>query len=729
MAKRPKHGGGWPAVLYTIRTARATGGIRRMWHALRSRNACKTCALGMGGQLGGMVNEQGRFPEFCKKSVQAMGADLQPPISPEMISSLTFERLQQMDSRDLERLGRLSSPMIAGPLDLAYRPISWTEAMDRLNGVMQKATPDRSFFYLSGRSSNEASFLLQVVARLWGTNNINNCSYYCHQASGVGLASVTGSGTATVDVEDLEHCDLVFLIGANPSSNHPRLMRSLMDLKRRGGKVIVINPLHEVGLQRFKIPSDVRSMLRASRIADLYVQPHAGGDPMLLTGITKAIIERGAVDQPFVHHHAQGWDDLVDVIASINWDEIVEGSGVSREQIDQIADLYASSSSTIFCWAMGLTHHANGVQNIQHVANLAISRGMLGAPGRGLLPLRGHSNVQGIGSVGVVPKLKEAFFNALESDLGVNLPTSEGLDTLGCMEAAERGEIDLAWCLGGNLWGSNPDLKFASRSLASIDTVVYLSTTMNGGHVHGRGRETIVLPVLARDEEPQSTTQESMFNYVRLSDGGEHRIQGPRAESEIIADVAEALLGDQSPIELGSMRDHASIRGMIARVVPGYEAIGRMDQEEDRKRREFQIDGRTFHEPYFNTESRRAMVHPLKPMAPPSIESDQVRIMTLRSEGQFNTVVYENSDFYRGQDRRDVILMNQSDMDRMGIAADAAVMVTTEVGDMEVIARAYSVPAGNAAMYYPEANVLVPRNIDPKSRTPAYKSVVATITL
>ena len=700
-----------------------------MWHALRSRNACKTCALGMGGQLGGMVNEQGRFPEFCKKSVQAMGADLQPPISPEMISSLTFERLRQMDSRDLERLGRLSSPMIAGPLDLSYRPISWTEAMDRLNGVMQKVTPDRSFFYLSGRSSNEASFLLQVVARLWGTNNINNCSYYCHQASGVGLASVTGSGTATVDVEDLEHCDLVFLIGANPSSNHPRLMRSLMDLKRRGGKVIVINPLHEVGLQRFKIPSDVRSMLRASRIADLYVQPHAGGDPMLLTGITKAIIERGAVDQPFIHHHAQGWDDLVDVIASINWDEIVEGSGVSREQIDQIADLYASSSSTIFCWAMGLTHHANGVQNIQHVANLAISRGMLGAPGRGLLPLRGHSNVQGIGSVGVVPKLKDAFFNALESDLGVNLPTSEGLDTLGCMESAERGEIDLAWCLGGNLWGSNPDLKFASRSLASIDTVVYLSTTMNGGHVHGRGRETIVLPVLARDEEPQSTTQESMFNYVRLSDGGEDRIQGPRAESEIIADVADALLGNQSPIDLGSMRDHSAIRSMIARVVPGYEAIGRMDQEEDRKRREFQIDGRTFHEPYFNTESRRAVVHPLKPMAPPSIRSDQLRIMTLRSEGQFNTVVYENSDFYRGQDRRDVILMNESDMARMGIDSDAAVQVATEAGTMEVLARPYPVPSGNAAMYYPEANVLVPRNVDPMSRTPAYKSVVATITL
>ncbi len=696
-----------------------------MWGALRSRNACKTCALGMGGERGGMVNEKGHFPEVCKKSIQAMGADLQPAITREMIADLSFDRMSRMTPREMERLGRLTTPMIAGPMDLAYRPIEWSEAIDRIVNAMSSVSPDESFFYASGRSSNEAAFLLHVFARLWGTNNVNNCSYYCHQASGVGLASVTGSGTATVTLEDLEACDLVFLIGANPASNHPRLMSSLMRLKRRGGRVIVINPLREIGLDRFKVPSSVRSMLRATRISDLYVQPHIGGDAMLMTGITKAIIERGAVDESFVTHHAQGWDELVQVISNLSWEQITEASGIARAEIDRIADLYASSRSTIFCWAMGITHQRNGVQNVQQIANMAIARGMLGGPGKGLMPLRGHSNVQGIGSVGVVPELKTPYLAALQKTLGVTLPSRPGLDTLACMEAARAGNMRLAWCFGGNLWGSNPDHAFASEALSSIDTIVHFNTTMNLGHVHGRGRETIVLPVLARDEETQATTQESMFNYVRFSEGGQVRHQGPRAETSLIAEIADRVMGASSPVDWKQMRDHASIRSTIAQVVPGYGAI---DVDSTAKRdREFQIEGRTFHEPFFATEHRRAVVHPIIPDAPLEIASDQVRLMTMRSEGQFNTVVYEDHDFYRGQDRRDIILMNADDMARMGLVEDSRVDVRTEAGCMTVLARTFDVPSGNAAMYYPEANIIVPRSVDPKSRTPAFKGIVATI--
>ena len=727
MVRKPRHGGGWPAIAYTLRTARRTGGLRRMWRALRSRNACKTCALGMGGQRGGMVNEEGHFPEVCKKSVQAMGADLQPGIAPSVIESLTFDRMGKLSPREMEKLGRLTTPLMAGPMDLAYRPVSWKEAIDRIIDTMKKVPPDESFFYLSGRSSNEAAFLMHVFARLWGTNNVNNCSYYCHQASGVGLASVTGSGTATVTLEDLEKSDLVFLIGANPASNHPRLMSSLMRLKRRGGKVIVINSMRELGLERFKVPSSVRSMLRATRISDLYIQPHIGGDAMLLTGLTKAIIEQGAVDEAFVFHHVQGWEDLVEVINRMTWEQIVKESGVSREEIEAAAVLYARSKSSIFCWAMGVTHHANGVQNIQHIANLAISRGMLGAEGRGLMPLRGHSNVQGIGSMGVVPELKSSYLEAMQRRFDVKLPTRPGLDTLGCMEAAANGDMRLAWCLGGNLWGSNPDLAFAARAMSSIDTVVHLNTTLNPGHVHGRGRHTIVLPVLARDEEPQRSTQESMFNFVRVSDGGTPRHDGPKAESQVIAEIAEKVMGDSSPVDWADMSDHASIRNAIAEVVPGYASIAEVDRREKPADREFQIDGRTFHEPFFNTPTRRAVVHPLIPDPPAPIEDDQVRVMTIRSEGQFNTVVYEEHDFYRGQDRRDIILMNKQDLERMGIKPDERVAVSTKTGRMEVIAREYDVPPGNAAMYYPEANMVVPRRVDPASRTPSFKCVVATI--
>ncbi len=727
MIKKPRHGGGWPAVLYTLRTARATGGLWRMWRALRSRNACKTCALGMGGQRGGMVNEKGHFPEVCKKSVQAMGADLQPGIDSSLIESLSFDRMAKLTPREMERLGRLTTPLMAGPMDLAYRPVSWDEAIKHVVGAMKTAPPDESFFYLSGRSSNEAAFLMHVFARLWGTNNVNNCSYYCHQASGVGLASVTGSGTATVTLDDLDTSDLVFLIGANPASNHPRLMSSLMRLKRRGGKVIVINSMRELGLERFKVPSSVRSMLRATRISDLYMQPNIGGDAMLLTGLTKAVIEQDAVDEAFVFHHSEGWDDLVEVVNRTSWEQIVRESGVSREQIQKAAGLYAKSKASIFCWAMGVTHHANGVQNIQHIANLAISRGMLGAEGRGLMPLRGHSNVQGIGSMGVVPELKAPFLKAMQDRFNVKLPTRKGLDTLGCMEAAASGDIRLAWCLGGNLWGSNPDHAFAARAMSSIDTVVHLNTTLNPGHVHGRGRHTIVFPVLARDEEPQSSTQESMFNYVRVSDGGSPRHDGPRAESQVISEIAQQVMDESSPVDWKEMGDHAAIRRAIAAVVPGYASIADVDHQEKPEDKEFQIDGRTFHKPFFKTPTQRAVVHPLIPDSPAAIEDDQVRLMTIRSEGQFNTVVYEEHDFYRGQDRRDIIMMNEQDLRRMNIQTDDRIMVSTETGRMEVVARAFDLPPGNAAMYYPEANLLVPRRVDPASRTPSFKCVVVTI--
>ena len=727
MIRKPRHGGGWPAVAYTLRTARATGGLLRMWRALRSRNACKTCALGMGGQLGGMVNEKGHFPEVCKKSVQAMGADLQAGIDPHVIENLTFDRMGKLTPREMEKLGRLTTPLMAGPMDLAYRPVSWQEATDKIVESMKRTDPDESFFYLSGRSSNEAAFLMHIFARLWGTNNVNNCSYYCHQASGVGLASVTGSGTATVTLDDLEKSDLVFLIGANPASNHPRLMSSLMRLKRRGGKVIVINSMRELGLERFKIPSSVRSMLRATRIADLYLQPHIGGDAMLLTGLIKSILERKAVDESFVLHHAEGWAELVEVVRQISWDHIASSCGVSRSDIEHAADVYARSNASIFCWAMGVTHHANGVQNIQHIANLAIARGMLGSEGCGLMPLRGHSNVQGIGSMGVVPALKAPFLKAMQEKFNVQLPTRPGLDTLGCMESAERGDMKLAWCLGGNLWGSNPDLAFAARAMSSIDTVVHLNTTLNPGHVHGRGRHTIVLPVLARDEEPQLSTQESMFNYVRVSDGGVSRHDGPRPESHVISEIAQRVMTGSSPVDWREMSDHASIRRVIAEIVPGYGAISNVDRKMKASEKEFQIEGRTFHEPFFSTPSGRAVVHPLVPDPPVAIEDTQVRLMTVRSEGQFNTVVYEEHDFYRGQDRRDIILMNSQDMARMGIEPNERIVVSTDVGQMQVHAREYDIPPGNAAMYYPEANMLVPRRVDPSSRTPSFKCVIATI--
>ena len=722
--RRVKAAGGWPAILYVLKSARRTGGLWRMWKALRTRNACKTCALGMGGQRGGMVNERGRFPEVCKKSVQAMGADLQGALPKHFFDDVSIATMQRLTPRELEAAGRLTKPVACGPLDSHYREIEWDDALDRIAAQLQQTPPEQSFFYFSGRSSNEAGFLLQLLARMYGTNHVNNCSYYCHQASGVGLASVTGSGTATVVLDDLEHCDLVLLIGANPSSNHPRLMRTLVEVRRRGGKVVVINPLRELGLDRFKVPSDWRSMLKASTINDLYVQGHVGGDAWVLMGIIKALMERDAIDDAFVREHAAGWSDFERRVDSTAWDDIVEHGGVDRSVIAEIAGYCADASKMICCWAMGITHHACGVDNVRMIANLTIATGQLGRPGCGLLPLRGHSNVQGIGSMGVVPKLKDAFFKSLEHAVGIPMPVMEGLDTLACLESARQGGMRTAFCLGGNLYGSNPDAAFAAEAFSCIDQLVYMSTTLNTGHAHGRGRETIILPVLPRDEETQTTTQESMFNYVRFSDGGRPRHDGPRSEVEVIAELGRRCIGRKGVIDWATLSDHDAIRELIAEVVPGYAAIA----DPDGARSEFQIDGRTFHAPSFNTPSNRAVVHDVEPPPLAPLAEDELRIMTVRSEGQFNTVVYDEEDLYRGQDRRDVLLMHVDDMTRMGLAEDDPVQVTSPTGSLDVLARSIDIRAGNAVMYFPEANVLVPRQVDAMSRTPVFKGFIAKVT-
>lgn len=723
--RKVKSGGGLAALLYSFKKAKEVGGIWALFKALRTRNTCKTCALGMGGQKGGMVNEKGSFPEVCKKSIQAMTADMQPAITADFWSKHSLEELATWSPRRLEKSGRLIQPVLYEKGAMHYRTITWNEAFDRLVRALKEVTPDETFWYFSGRSSNEAGFLLQLLARLYGTNNVNNCSYYCHQASGVGLNSSLGTGTATIQLEDLENADLVFIIGGNPPSNHPRLMTSLMHLRRRGGKVITINPIRELGMENFRIPSDPWSFMFGTKITTRFVQPHIGGDLALLTGIAKVIVERGQADINFLSKYCNGTEEYLESLLQAKWADIERYSGVTRAEIEEVADEYVAARNVVFGWTMGITHHHNGVENVQAIINLALLRGMVGRPGAGLMPIRGHSNVQGIGSVGVTPKLKESIFKSLTQEFGVKLPTTPGMDTMACMEAAEQGQAKVGVFLGGNLFGSNPDAQYADRALSRLKMLVMINTTLNTGHVHGLGEETIILPVLARDEEPEATTQESMFNYVRLSDGGPRRLPGPRSEIHVIAELGRRLLGDTDVIQWNEMEKAETIRQWISKVVPGYESISKIGTTKE----EFHISGRVFHEPKFATPDGKAVLfqHTLKPL--PGMGVGEVRLMTARSEGQFNTVVYEEEDLYRGQERRDLILLHPEDFPRLGVEPDQLVTIRSEVGVMaNQIARAYDrIRPGNALMYYPEANVLVPRNLDPLSKTPAFKSVIVTL--
>ncbi len=710
--------GGFSNIFYSLKVASRVG-IKNSLAAIFSKNACKTCALGMGGQLGGMRNEVGDFPQICKKSFQAQLTDIQGEIKKKFFLEKDLLQLREISPKELERLGRLNYPLYKKSGDSFYSPIVWEDALKIVIEKFKDTNPARTFFYSSGRSSNEAAFLLQFFARMYGTNNINNCSYYCHQASGVGIGSTIGVGTATIQLQDLKKTDLIFVIGSNPSSNHPRYMTELMECKRRGGNVIVINPSREPGLVKFTIPSRLGSYLKGgSKIASLYIQPNIGGDIALFKGIAKIILTRGAENTEFISHFTNRFEDYKKDILDTSWEEISGSSGVSKETIEKIADMYLDAKNAVFSWAMGITHHTFGSENVESIVNLALLRGMVGKKNAGLLPLRGHSNVQGVSSVGLTPQLKARAFENIESYLGVKLPESAGMDTMECMNASEKGEIDLGVFLGGNLYASNPDSVFAEKALNNIPFKLFLNTTLNKGHLTGVDKEVMILPVQARDEEKESTTQESMFNYVRLSDGGITRLDNVRSEVDILADIASGVLGEDH-VSFSEFKNHRMIRKAIARAIPGFEKIESIDDSKE----EFQIDGRTFHEPKFALSDFKANFRVVQ-IPDLKLGINEFMLMTVRSEGQFNSIIYDEEDLFRGQNERWIVLMNPSDITKLGLKENDLVTMENNTGRMDKIkVRGFNIKEGNILAYFPEANILVPKTVDSRSKTPAYKSV------
>ncbi len=716
-------GGGAKKVLYTLNTVRKIG-FKKAGKALVANNTCKACGLGMGGQRGGMTNELGEFPSVCNKSIQAQSTDIQPPI-PSEIFAHTLDDLKALSAQELEHLGRLARPLYKAAMANKFTEVSWDWALDYAAKKFAACLPERSFFYASGRSSNEAGFLLQLFARAYGTNNINNCSYYCHQATGVGLGATIGSGTATVELADLALSDCIIVIGANPASNHPRFIHQLKNCRDRGGQVIVINPAKEPGLVKFAVPKSPSSMIAGGTdIASLYIQPHIGGDLALLMGVAKALFAMAAIDERYVAEYCEGFAYYQAQVEAQAWGDIEAQSGIARAEIEQLAKAYALSTHTIFAWGMGVTHHVHGVQNVEAIANLALLRGMIGRKGAGLLPLRGHSNVQGIGTVGVKPVLAAEVFERIEQCYGIQLPTSQGLDTFAALKAAEAGTIDCALLLGGNLYSASPNTQWAGQALNRIGFKLFLTTTLNAGHVEGAGDgDVLILPVCARDEEPEPTTQESMFNYVRLSDGGITRLAEARSEVAILAALAQALM-PASPIDFAAFKRHQKCREAIASFVPGLAEL----KDIAVAKQEFHIQNRLLHSPVFNTPNQKARFKAHTLNATPRDQNYPFTLATLRSEGQFNSIIYEQTDSYRYNAARNAVLMSPDDLARMGLVTGDRVDVCSAAGEMlGMIVQAFDLPAGNCLAYYPEANQLTGHAQDPQSLTPAFKSVPVRI--
>lgn len=717
-------GGGFKKILYTLATARKVG-LARAGKALKSRNTCKACGLGMGGQLGGMTNEAGEFPSVCNKSIQAQSTDMQPAIPVEVFAHPLTD-FAELSARELEHLGRLGTPLHKAENSDRLMPIEWDEALAMCAQRLRSAQPDRTFFYSSGRSSNEAGFVFQLLARCFGTNHVSNCSFYCHQATGVALGKTIGTGTATVELADLDLADMIFVIGANPASNHPRFIHRLKACRDRGGQVVVINPARENGLVRFAVPKSARSLLAGGTdIASHYLQPNIGSDIALLNGLAKAVIEAGDEDASYLEHHCENAPALIRYLKQLRWSDIETETGLEEAQLRTVAAAYGKADNVIFAWGMGVTHHLHGVKNVEAISNLALLRGMVGRRGGGLLPLRGHSNVQGIGSIGVKPVLADDVLERMQAHFGVTFPGKRGYDTMAAMQAASRGEMDVAVLLGGNLLSANPDTPWAQDALNRVATRIALTTTINRSHVTAaRDGELIVLPVTARDEEWEPTTQESMFNFVRLSDGQITRHPCVRPEVTILADIASQLLTD-CPIDFEVFKKHRRVRQSIAAIVPGFEELADIDVA----RKEFHVRRRLMHTPQFNTPSGKARLSVVqRPAHSPRSDEHPFRLTTVRSEGQFNSIVYEEHDSYRGASTRWCVLMSREDAQELGLSEGDLVTLESATGQMrDVSVVYYALPPGNLMAYYPEANVLTSTDVDPESFTPSFKNTSVSV--
>jgi molybdopterin-dependent oxidoreductase alpha subunit len=676
--------------------------------------------------------------EFCENGAKAVAHEATPKrVGRDFFARWSVAELAAQEDSWLEAQGRLVEPMWLAPGADRYAPISWPEAFARIGEHLRAlGSPDEAVFYTSGRTSNEAAFLWQLFARAFGTNNLPDCSNLCHESSGTGLTEAIGEGKGTVGLDDFARCDLILVLGQNPGSNHPRMLPYLQAAKRRGCKIVSINPLRERGLVAFANPQEALGLLgHGTALADLFVQLRVGGDIALLQAVAKLVIEAGALDREFIAAHTQGFAAYEAQLKGRDPGELASACGVPVATLRELAGLYARSQNVIACWAMGLTQHAHGVANVQEVLNLLLLRGNIGRPGAGPCPVRGHSNVQGDRTMGIWERPTEAFLARLDAEFDLRVPRAHGHDTVSAIHAFSEGRASVFVALGGNFARATPDTVFTERALRRAALTVQVSTKLNRSHLV-TGREALILPALGRTERD---VRGGAVQFVTVEDSMRcvHRAQGalppasPELASEpaIVSGIARAALGPAHPIPWEKLADdYDAIRESIARVIPGCEDMNRRVREGGGFVLPSAAGARAF-----RTASGRAhftLHEPPELGLPPG----QLWLTTLRSHDQYNTTVYGHDDRYRSVrgDRR-VVFLNREDAAALGLAEGERVRIrshwrgeTRELAGFAV--HVYDLPRGCAGAYFPEANALVPVDaVAAKSGTPAYKSVPVSL--
>ncbi|MFG1418037.1 FdhF/YdeP family oxidoreductase [Xanthobacter sp. V0B-10] len=685
--------------------------------------------------------------EFCENGAKAVTWEATSRrVTPDFFAQHTVSELWAWPDHALEDAGRLTHPLRYDAGSDRFVPVSWAEAFAgiaaRLNALEH---PGQAEFYTSGRASNEAAFVYQLFARTLGTNNFPDCSNMCHEPTSVGLPQSIGVGKGTVTLEDFDHADLVFCIGHNPGTNHPRMLSTLRAVSLRGKPIVVLNPLRERGLERFAPPQDPVEMLTLSStpLASAYHQVKVGGDVAALKGIMKALLaedaaraargEDGLLDRAFIAEHTVGLEGLVADIAATGWDEIEQRSGLARAAVESIARVYWSAERVIACYGMGITQHRHGTENVRQIVNLLMLRGNMGKPGAGICPLRGHSNVQGDRTVGITEIPAEPFLARLDKAFGISAPRAHGHNAVKALAAMVDGSARAFIGLGGNFAVAMPDPQAAFSAFRRLDLNVQIITKLNRSALL-TATNTYILPCLGRTEldarngVPQAVTVEDSMSMVHASRG---RLKPASdellSEVVILTSLARATFPGSSIDWEGMADDYDKIRDKIEEVFPDFFDFNARIRQPGGFRLRVDASNRKWDTP----DGKAHFLVAPGTDEDDGLDNDTLVCTTLRSHDQYNTTIYGMNDRYRGiTGRRDVVFVNAEDLARLGLAEGDRVDVVGRAGRVleGLTAVTYPIARGSVAAYYPEANVLVDHgDYDRECGVPAYKSIPVTL--
>ncbi len=679
------------------------------WKVL-NHGVCDGCSLGPRGLRDDTLDGV----HLCLSRLRILRLNTMPA-APEPVFR-DIGKLRAMDGRALRKLGRLPFPMMRRPGDRGFTRISWAEAIERVASRIRVADPRRIAFFTTSRGlTNETYYVAAKMARLLGTNNIDNAARLCHAASSVALKETLGVGASTVSNQDWLNTGLIVLMGTNLANNQPVAMKYLYEAKRNGAKIVVVNPYREPGLERYWIPSIARSAIFGTRFQDDFYPVRPGGDVAFSNGVVKALIEMDAVNGQYIREKTSGWEDLRESIDLLSWPDIEASSGLAKSAIQAFAKTYASVDKAIFIWSMGLTQHPHGVDNVKGVVNMALARGMVGKPNAGVVPIRGHSGVQGGAECGSVPDAFPGGFPVNEENARkfsdywkADVPSWKGLHCGAMLDAAADGKLDVLYAVGGNFLETMPDPDRMSRALRTVPVRVHQDILVNSSMLADAGEETILLPAKTRYEQEGGGTQTSTERRIRYSPELSRQTGESRTEWKILCDLARAC-GRDPGFETADQ-----IRQEMDFVMPMYRGIAQLKAEGD----SFQYGGaRLCEQPGF-----RGAFSVLPLPAARAAEADQFFVATRRGT-QFNSIVFKDRDALTGCQRGDIIL-SSPDIQRLQLSEGDRVELSSRLGRMEARVRAGDVRPGTIQAHWPEANVLIERHYEAKSGEPDYNAEV-----